>query len=115
MFVQILNLKPNETYRVGIYGLEQEQVAAVQINDYSGSPLELMNITADNGHGVVFADDCDNTGLLTYQQDPTGQHQGWLEYASFNLCDARCWGNVDGSDPDDYCFKIPSPWDSTIL
>jgi len=104
-----------QTYRVGIYGLEPDQVATVQISDYSGSALELRDITADNGHGVVTGENCTNNGAFTYQLDPTGQHQGWLEYASFNLCEGQfdCWET--GSQPDDYCFRIPSPWDSTIL
>ena len=92
-----------------IYGLEQGQTGSIQIADFDGNGLELMNVTAHSYHGSSLADDCANFGTFTMMQNDL--HMGQLEYASFNLCDAKCWPDK----PNDYCFRVPSSWDSTIV
>jgi len=100
-----------QQYNLPIKNLGQGQVATIQINELSGSPvgLQLKNVTSHAGHGTAVADDCTNGGLFTYEQN--ADHWGDLEYATFSLCGASCWPDK----PNDYCFEVPSPWDSTIV
>ena len=95
-----------------IYGLEQDQSVTVTVNQMAQSTivgLELQNVTAHHGHGEATAEDCANGGIFVYHQDPT--HNGDLEYAQFSLCDSNCWPDT----PNDYCFNVPSSWDSTVV
>jgi len=104
-----------QTYNLPIYGLDQGQTVTVQINKMhndnpamDGGFLELKNVTAHHGHGTATADDCYNEGRFVYYQNPN--HMGQLEYASFNLCDSKCWPDK----PNDYCFNVPSSWNSFV-
>ena len=102
-----------QTYNVPIYGLEQGQSASLTINQMANSviaPLPVQNVTAHSGHGNATGAECDNSGILEFEQNP--EHLGFLEYVSFRLCQAECWES--GNSTTDYCFDVPSPWDSFI-
>jgi len=101
-----------QQYNMPIYGLDQGQTVTVTVNQMAESTiqgLELMNVTAHHGHGTATAADCANAGTFVYTQN--ADHQGELEYATFSLCDSACWPDV----PNDYCFNVPSSWDSQIV
>ena len=97
-----------QQYNLPIYGLAQGDSAAIQINNMAGDGLQLKNVTEHAGHGDAEAEDCNNGGLFSFDQNP--DHWGELEYATFSLCDTACWPDK----PNDYCFEVPSPWDSLI-
>jgi hypothetical protein len=107
-----------QQYNLPIYGLDQGEFVAITINDMDGEGLRIQNVSAHHGHGHANADDCESdgdlTGYFTYLQEQS--HMGQLEYAQFNLCDPHgyedenCWKGPQ----QDYCFKVPSAWDSTI-
>ena len=103
-----------QTYNLPIYGMEQGGTYTIQINEQApekiyGGKLELMNVTAHSGHGYAAAEDCDNGGSFIYEQNPS--HQGELEYANFGICQTRCYPDK----PNDYCFNVPSSWNSYIV
>jgi len=101
-----------QQYNMPIYGLTEGQTVTITVNQMAESTivgLELMNVTAHHGHGTATADDCDNQGNFVYEQNP--DHHGELEYAQFSLCESNCWPDT----PNDYCFNVPSSWDSTVV
>jgi len=101
-----------QQYNLPIYGLGQGQTVTINIlemEESAAGPIQLRNVSAHVGHGTATADDCNNAGTFVYTQNEN--HHGELEYAQFSLCDADCWPDK----PNDYCFDVPSPWDSNIV
>lgn len=48
------------------------------------------------------------SGSVEFTKDEN--HQGLLDYFSFRLCEASCWEGPQ----DDYCFEVPSQWNTNL-
>ncbi|CAG5109871.1 Oidioi.mRNA.OKI2018_I69.chr2.g4346.t1.cds [Oikopleura dioica] len=116
--------RSHQSYNLPIYGLNRwddessrkrrgSDSAYVEINshtyqaDFDNFPVLIQNVTAHHGHGTVIHEDCTTNAFQYDVMDANGNHNGWLEYAQFELC-----------EPDlsaaDYMYTVPSSWTSTV-
>ncbi|CAG5109872.1 Oidioi.mRNA.OKI2018_I69.chr2.g4347.t1.cds [Oikopleura dioica] len=116
--------RSHQQYNLPIYGLDRwddaerkrrgADIAWIEINShtYPGDlpkyEVLIQNVTAHHGHGSVTHDDCTTNAFQYDVMDANGNHNGWLEYAQFELCEPDLSAG-------DYDYTVPSSWTSSVV
>merc|ERR1712088_731438 len=94
--------RSTQNYNVAIKGLQHDDVAIVDFNDFDNSLLAVQNVSAHGGHGTAFTqEECPSSTQAIFQHDR--DHHGELEYFQFSNCD-------NGLNS-----RVASNWHTTVI